>query len=365
MKDEKETKTDISADKEIDLLALASELWAKRRKVLFWVVAGAIVGLVVAFSIPKEYTAGAKLAPETTGNRTSGGFGALAAAAGFDGNSRQQDAVNPELYPDVVGSIPFITSLFDVEVQTADDGKKMTLEQYMKTNRAPWWSAIFGLPRKVLGLLRGSGDKPSADHVLDNFRLTDSEYSMVQAVSQRVQASVNQVTDVIVISVQMQDPLVAAMVADTVVARLQEYITDYRTNKARKDLEYAEKINAEAQQEYYRAQKALADYSDRNQGIATQSARITRDRLENESSLAFTLYNQTAQRVQAAKAMVQEKTPVYVVITPPTVPVSPTSPRKMLILIGFMFLGALAGAVWLLFIEPKIKLRKKTKVQAV
>ena len=122
------------------------------------------------------------------------------------------------------------------------------------------------------------------------------------------------------IDVTMQDPLVSAMLADTVVTRLQEYITDYRTNKARKDLVYAEKLNSEAQQEYYKVQQKLADYADRNQGIATQSARITYDRLQNEASLAFNVYNQTAQQVQDAKAKVQETTPVYAVVTPPTVP---------------------------------------------
>ncbi len=39
----------------------------------------------------------------------------------------------------------------------------------------------------------------------------------------------------------MQDPLVAAIVADTVQARLKAYMTEYRTNKSRKILQYNEK----------------------------------------------------------------------------------------------------------------------------
>ncbi len=360
MKEVQDNNPVASGEKEIDLLELASKLWANRKKVIFWSIIGAVVGLVVGFSIPKEYTASAKLAPEASGSKGSG-YSALAAMAGFNGAGNDNDAVYPGLYPDVVGSIPFITSLFSVEVETKENGRKLTLEQYMKTLRAPWWSSILNFPFKLLGKLTSSGEEPAGEHVIDNFRLTKSEYSMVQAVSDRIQATVNQTTDVIVISVQMQDPLVAAMVTDTVVSRLQEYITDYRTNKARKDLEYAEKINAEAQQEYYRAQKALADYSDRNQGIATQSAAIARDRLANEAQLAFSLYNQTSQRVQAAKAVVQEKTPVYVVVSPPTVPISQTSPRKALILIGFMFVFAVGYSAWILFLQPMVQSRKNKK----
>ena len=47
----------------------------------------------------------------------------------------------------------------------------------------------------------------------------------------------------------MQDPQVAATVADTVQARLKEYITEYRTSKARRLLEYAEKLRKEAREE--------------------------------------------------------------------------------------------------------------------
>ena len=171
-------------------------------------------------------------------------------------------------------------------------------------------------------------------------------------------AIVDAKTSLVEINVKMQDPLVAAVLADTVVARLQTYVTDYRTNKARQDLEYAEKINSDAQQDYYRAQQKLADYSDRNQGLATQSARITRDRLENEAQLAFSLYNQTSQHVQRAKAVVQENTPVYVVVVPSTVPIYPESPKRSMIIIGFAFIAVVGYSIWLLFIQPFLQSRK-------
>lgn len=38
----------------------------------------------------------------------------------------------------------------------------------------------------------------------------------------------------------MQDPLISASLTDTVMHCLQNYITDYRTNKARHDLAFTE-----------------------------------------------------------------------------------------------------------------------------
>lgn len=344
-------------EKEIDLLELAAKLWNERRKLITWCVCGAVIGLVVAFSIPREYDTAVKLAPEANDTKaTSGGLSALASMAGFStGGTSGVDALYPQLYPDVVSSVPFTTALFDVNVTTKDGGDNFTVREYMEEEiSAPWWSTVMGFPFKLLGMLVSQEEEEDGKKV-DNFQLSPKEAHLVEALNRRISASVDQKTSVVTISVQMQDPLVSAILADTVVSRLQDYITAYRTNKARQDLRYAETLNEEAKQEYYKAQKKYAEYLDRNQSLAFQSAQITRDRLENESNLAFNLYNQTAQQVQKAKAKVQETTPVYAVVTPATVPVKATSPRKAMILIGFTFLAFVACAAWILFGRPFIE----------
>lgn len=349
-------------EKEIDLLELASTLWKQRRKLIAWSICGALVGLVIAFSIPKEYTTSVKLAPEITDEKSSaGGLGTLASMAGISiGSTAGADAVYPTLYPDVVSSIPFSTSLFDVEVTTKKDGRKMTVSQFLEEEtRSPWWSAVLSFPFKIIGMLK-SEEEVAKEHKLDNFQLTLDESRMVEALNQRIVTSVDAKTSVVTINVMMQDPLVSAILADTVVSRLQEYITDYRTNKARKDLEYAQKLNREAKANYYKAQQRYADYLDRNQGLAFYSAQTVKERLENEATLAFNLYNQTALGVQKTQAKVQETTPVYAIVTPATVPVRASSPRKMMILIGFTFLAFVACAAWILYIAPLVESKKSS-----
>lgn len=366
MQEEQDFREYDNDEKEIDLLELATKLWAQKKKIVKWCVWGAVIGLVIAFSIPREYATSVKLAPEISDPKAAaGGLGALASMAGLSsGATSGADAVYPQLYPDVVSSVPFITSLFNVEVETKEDGEKFTVQQYMEDETSsPWWSVILGVPGKIIGLLKAD-EEVEEGHKLNNFQLTQDEADLVEALSKRVTANVDQKTSVVTIDVKMQDPLVSAMLADTVVTRLQEYVTSYRTNKARQDLEYAEKLNKEAQQEYYRAQQRYADYLDRNQGLAFRSAQITRDRLENETTLAFNLYNQTAQQVQKAKAKVQETTPVYAVVTPATVPIKPAAPRKVLILAGFIFLAFVACAAWILFIQPMVEEHKKANPEA-
>ena len=355
-------------EKEIDLLELVYKLWDKRKTLLIWCMWGVLAGLIIAFSIPKEFSTTVKLAPEvkTTKGSLSGGLGALASMAGISASvNTGSDAVYPTLYPDIVESVPFATSLFDVPI-TDKEGKTFTVREYLKKEtKNPWWGVILALPGKIIGLFSSQDEENNGEgHVTDNFKLTKEETKLVQALRKRITAEVDQKTSVITITTMMQDPLVSATLADTVVDRLRDYITDYRTNKARKDLEYAQTLNNEAQQDYYDAQQRLADYIDRNQNLATRSAKVTQERLQNESELAFNLYNETALQLQNAKSKVQETTPVYTEITPATVPIRATSPRKGLIIAGCAFLALVSCAAWILFGTPLVS-EYKSKVKEI
>jgi RNA-splicing ligase RtcB len=147
----------------------------------------------------------------------------------------------------------------------------------------------------------------------------------------------------------MQDPVISATLTDTVMNRLQEYITDYRTMKARHDLAYIQKLYDESREDYYKAQQRYARYIDSNQNIILSSYRTESERLQNEMNLAYSVYNQTAQQLQVAKAKVMEITPVYTVVQPATVPLHPSKPKKSMLLIGFVFLGFVGTSAWVLF----------------
>lgn len=342
-------------EEEIDLLELARKLWDARKRIIKWCCIGAVVGLVVGFSIPKEYSVTVKLAPEIANGKSSmGSLGSLAAMAGINvGSGSTGDAFSPEFYPDIFESVPFVTDLFDVEVTDLDGELQTTVYNYVSEElRAPWWSAVIRAPFKVLGwVVSLFRSEEEGDHVLDPFRLTKDETEVYKALHERVACSVDKKTAMITVTVTMQDPLIAATLTDTVMRNLQNYITEYRTNKARHDLEFTQKLHDEAQASYYEAQSRYARYMDANQSVVLRSVRTEQERLQNEMNLRYNLYNQMAQQLQIAQAKVQESTPVYAVLQPATVPVKASKPSKMLTLIGFTFLFGMAISAWVLFGE--------------
>ena len=358
-----------SEEQEIDLIELAQKVWAERKLVFKACGIAVIVALVVAFSIPKEYATSVTLAPETGGKSVSGGIGALASMAGISlGASSGEDALSPELYPDIVSSTPFLINLFDVRVKSEEAEVDTTLYAYLKEyQRSPWWSAITSAPFKVLGWTMSlfRDEQPEeGDAKLDPFHLTKEESGIAKALGSRLAVSVDKKTGVTTLTVTMQDALISASLTDTVMHSLQNYITDYRTNKARHDLAYMEKLYDEAKQDYTEAQQKYAQFADANLNISRLVYRAEQERLQNEMNLAYQMYTTVSQQLQMAKAKVQEITPVYTVVQPATVPLRAAKPNKLMILVGFVFLAGVGSVGWILFVKDFIKNWKKSEAAA-
>ena len=356
-------------EQEIDLIELAQKVWAERKLVFKACGIAVIVALVVAFSIPKEYATSVTLAPETGGKSVSGGIGALASMAGISlGASSGEDALSPELYPDIVSSTPFLINLFDVRVKSEEAEVDTTLYAYLKEyQRSPWWSAITSAPFKVLGWTMSlfRDEQPEkGDAKLDPFHLTKEESGIAKALGSRLAVSVDKKTGVTTLTVTMQDALISASLTDTVMHSLQNYITDYRTNKARHDLAYMEKLYDEAKQDYTEAQQKYAQFADANLNISRLVYRAEQERLQNEMNLAYQMYTTVSQQLQMAKAKVQEITPVYTVVQPATVPLRAAKPNKLMILVGFVFLAGVGSVGWILFVKDFIRNWKKSEAAA-
>lgn len=131
MDEEQLNKSVRPQEEEIDLIELALKVWTERKWVLKCCGLAVIVGLIIAFSIPKEYTVTATIAPEMSDKKAGGGLSSLAAMAGINFATSTADAIYPDLYPDIVRSTPFITALFDVPVKNLDGKVDTTLYCYL------------------------------------------------------------------------------------------------------------------------------------------------------------------------------------------------------------------------------------------
>lgn len=337
---------ELDSEKEIDLIDLVRKLWVKRKFILKVSGIGLIVGVIIAFSIPKEYTTVVILAPETKNSSGGGSVGALAAMAGFNllGGPTEGE-MSPELYPNIVSSTPFIIGLFDIKVKDDENKVDMTLYSYIKNNqKSPWWSEIMRLPFGLVSLF--SNDNKEGSQIMDKFALNQEQANVFNGIKNRIGIIVDKKTGMITLTSTMQDAKISALIADTLISYLQSYIINYRTQKARQDLSFTEKLYIEAQKNYSDSQQKYAKYLDENQNVILASFRVNQEKLQNEVALSYSVYNQMAQQLQLAKVKVQDTTPVYTIIQPAVVPLVPEKPNKKMVIIIFILLGIVGACGW-------------------
>lgn len=352
---------------DIDLSAFFSTILAGKKTVFAGTLVAAVLGLVVAFSLPKQYRVTTVVAPELRMNRSGlGSLGALTSMAGLSSSMlNSTEAMYPDLYPKIVGSTPFLTDLFSmpVTVSTKEGPLQTDLKDYMLNyQKTPWWGPVIAFPFKAVHwcmdlfsrrpTASGSGSGANIQDT-DIYRLSEEDHAAAKAISRSIEMEVDKKTALMTIVVVTQDPEVSAALMNLLLSKLQNYVTDYRTEKARHDLEYMQGLVEEARADYVSAQQRYARYVDANQNVILLRVKVEQDRLQSEMNLAYQIYMQTSQQEQMAKAKVQESTPVFVVIQPSTVPIKPCKPSKTMILALFIVIGACLSACWVLLAGRK------------
>lgn len=316
------------------------------------VIIGAVVAAALILCVPRYYVCEVKLAPEFGNASTSGSLAALAGSFGVNlGNGAGDDAISPSLYPDLIQSKSFQVSLFPVKVKTQDGKIQTDYYNYLdKYQKQPWWTSVSNaLKRAVSNIFsKKAGEEQSHTPQPNPFRLSKKDFSMAEGISHKIDCSVDRTNYVISITVTDQDPLVAATMADSVRTRLQSFITNYRTSKARVDVAYYQKLTDKAKQDYQKIVNAYSAYADSHRDMIMQSFISERDELENDMQNALTIYTGMNQQLQNAKAKVQENTPAFTTLKCASVPVKPAGPKRVMFVLAIMVLVFAVSSLWVL-----------------
>lgn len=333
----------------IDVKELFKTIW-QRRKVFYWVLPITFVlSSALILCVPRYYMCEVILAPEAQVSGPSGSLQALASSFGLNMQSMtSSDALYPMLYPDVVKAPNFLVKLFDVQVKTAEDDFSGTYYQYLsKKHKRAFWQRWKSKIRKWL--------KPTEPEVkfgngsgngVNVFCMSKTQWYVVDLMQKNISCKVDKKTDVITFRVKAQDKLVCAIMADSVCATLQSFITEYRTKKARVDITYYEGVMNDAQQEYQNACEKYIRYADSHSGINLEQYRLEAKNLETEMQIKQAAYTSFQKQYLATQARLQENTPVYTVIQSASIPTQPAGPKRMIFVLAMMFLATcVAGFV--------------------
>ena len=339
----------------LDLTVIVPML-LKRWKLYALCMAGAVIfSLIFVFTIPRYYSCKVMLAPEATNNNNS--LSSLMSSFGFGDLETTDDAISPKLYPDLMTSNDFIVSMFPVEITTQDGELTTTYYDYlMNHNERVWYVNLFGKLQKLFKSKKPEVrvDKMEGKTFSPAFILSEDQYNIANTIADKIQCDYDKKTGVISVTVEDLDPLVCAMIADTASNKLQDFILDYRTKKARNDLEYAWRIYNQTKADYEESNEHYVAAVDANWDIVNETAKARLEALSNDKTLKYQTFSAVTQKLEGAKAKLQEATPVITVLQGSSVPQKPAGPKRVFITLGLMFLACLACTIYIIAQNKKI-----------
>lgn len=343
MEENNNTKTEV-----IDLRLVFKKIWNQRR--LFYKVLPIvfILSCIYIFSVPRYYTSSTNLAPELDPPIGSNTLSSLASTLGFDFNEMQTtDAITPLLYPDLMDDNGFVSSLMSITVASLDGEINTTYYDYLlKHQKQPWWSYPI---QWLKSFLPKDEEITGSKGTYNPYHISKTEDNIFNAARQKIKINIDKKTGVISISVESQDPLICKTLADSVTAKLQIFITAYRTNKARIDYEYYKELTAEAKADYDKARHDFATMSDASTHISLQSVKLKLSDVERDMQMKYSTYNTLNNQLQAAKAKVQERTPAFTILKGASVPIKPAGPKRMIFVAAMLILALISICLYSIY----------------
>ena len=336
----------------IDLRVVISLLLQRKKLFVKVLIVTFVIASALILCVPRTYTCTVKLAPEATSATTGSALGSIASSLGFDlSNMESNDAIFPLLYPELFESNDFLVQLFDIKIKSLDGEIKTSYYDYLEKHqkKAIWKIPFTWLISKINNIMSPpvdvAGGGNQEEKYSKSFILSRNQVRIVEKMKDLIVCNIDKKTNVISIVVTDQDPLISATIADSVRMKLQQFIIDYRTEKARVDVDHYQQLLDNAKQEYELALAKYSEYSDTHKDIILQAYISERDKLENDMSLKYQTYTAMKAQLEASKSKLQEKVPAFTVLQGASVPIKPTGPKRMIFVIGMLFLSVIVTSL--------------------
>ncbi|MFO8000853.1 MAG: GNVR domain-containing protein [Marinilabilia sp.] len=351
--DKDQNQRQVVKDDEIDLIALAHVIWDERKTIFYTVGVAILIGLMIAFTSPMQFSASASVLPQAQGEKDMGNLGGLASMAGVNLGSMGGSAsgIQPSLYPQIINSYTFLNELIHEDYDFEDEPEPVSLYEERMADSIPGLGSsvlkyTLKLPWTLKNAITGNNSEVSKGPVNKDFDVTvlsEEEVEIIEEISNAISAEVDDETGMVTISAQLEEPMLTAQFTKKTVDLLQEYIIQYKTRQVRANLEFIEARYQEKKEEFEEAREGFYEYRDRNRNMIEERTDIRYQELNDDYNIASEVYRDLANQREEAEISVKRETPAFSIIDPVKVPIKRSSPRRSLIMVISVFLGGFAG----------------------
>ena len=346
----------LDTEAEIDLIALAKKVWDGRKTIIKITIIFTIIGLFVAIFTPKQYSVTSILVPQVSGGQSKlGGLSSLAAMAGFSTNMNTGSELSPNIYPQIVQSIPFKLELMHTKLNFDGYDEKISFYDYYTNPVYAKFNVLgfvkkytIGLPGILLSAIRGKKELKQSATLDDNtiIQLNEEEYALAMSLGELVSLNADDKVGTLTLVANMPEAKAAAQLGQAAQGLLQKQIIAFKIEKAKTQFDFVQERYHETEQEFSNIQEKLAHFRDRNKNIITEFNKTKIERLQSEYQITFSVFTELAKQLESARIQVKEETPVFSIIEPISVPTQSFKPNRKQIIIIWIFLGIVIGIAW-------------------
>lgn len=349
----------------IEIKDLIRILYIKKYFIIIVSILFGVTSFLIAELSDDFYIVETTFVPDIGSNANgSSALKGLASFAGINttGSLGGSEKIMPLMYPEIVQSLSYKRKLLTINVSDS-----LNLANFLLQNRSHSFTDLLkqytiGIP----GLIFSNNDE-----TYESFELISSSsvsegvnvFEPIEAylhgqLAKMISISFSETEGFSLITVQMADPYVAALVANKSRELLQEKVIDFKLKTANESLKLIREQYSERYLELLSLEDSLAIIMDKNKNISTSLAKLEVSRLERRLSSLSSVVQELAQAVEKAKLKVTEDTPVFQVLNPAIVPLNPSFPKKSLILIFSGIIGFILAVIFVLFKDSLLNMIK-------
>ena len=365
------SKNNLQTEDQIDIIALLSKVWYHKKSILKTVVIFGVIGILVALSTPNKYTASSLFTPNYSGKSGgASGLKGLASLAGINiGSMEGTKEVSPMLYGKITEGVTFKKALLTAPIENIEGVQ--TLKDYFIQKESEF-SIIgtlkgytIGLPGKVIGWFKSAEAQTRLNAVPGIEAIAEEDFEYFKAIDGILTLSINDKDGFIEMIAVSENPKLAAQVAKNGELILQNQIIAIKTKSSLEMLGYLQGEYEAKKVLLNKAQERLSTFKDRNLNIATNSFSIQQTRLESELRTAGVVFDNVATQLEQVKLQVTKDTPVFSILKPVVFPNEKSEPKRILIVVVWLFLGAVFSIGFVLAKAPVQDVLKKIKKRSI
>ena len=344
----------ISQEDSIDVIALLTTLWQSRKFIVKTILIFFVFGVLIALLSPVKYQASTVFVPQLGSEvKAPSGLSSLASLAGINLSSGNQGGdISPLLYPNLSSNIPFKLALLSAPI-TEDTSDTLDVQFYLLSQKSGI-NILSTIKKYTIGLpgLLFSSDTNTSSSQSSLISLTEEEEELVEMLSEKYTVSVNEKEGYVAVSALDKNPVIAAELVRIITANLQDEIIQKRLEKVQNNLDFTQNQYNQKKLEFEKIQDRLARFKDRNQNISSSLFLNELERIQAEYSIALKVVTELATQVESAKLRVNKDTPIFSVIDPVTVPTQKEYPKRINIVVLFLFFGFVIASTYILVKQP-------------